>query len=57
MSGRVVHGQVQNIIRIVNEEKDDIDLTRAQAIRVYQRLRQVLYPRSLVKPTTKHRKR
>ncbi len=48
------HGKVQNIYRIINDGHDDLDLTRAQAIRVYQQLRNVLYPR--LKPAPKRKR-
>jgi hypothetical protein len=40
------HGDLLNIYRIVNVDHADLDLTRAQAVRLYQQLRVVLYPRS-----------
>lgn len=38
------HGDVDNIYRIVNEDHDDLDLTRTQALRVYAQLAAVLFP-------------
>lgn len=42
------------IYRVVQDEKDDLDMTRAEAIRIYQQLRLLLWPRSRV--TTKRRR-
>lgn len=42
------HGKLQNIYRVIGEDQDDIDLTRVQAIRLYQQLRVMLYPRSVL---------
>lgn len=57
MSERVFHGKVQNIYRVINHEHDDLDLTRAQAIRLYQQLRFVLYPRASRAPKRSRQRR
>lgn len=41
---KVKHGTVQNIYRIVNDGHDDLDLTRAEALKVYEQLHAVLFP-------------
>lgn len=40
-----VHGRVVVIYRVIGREQEDIDLTREQAIRTLQQLRNALYPR------------
>ncbi len=38
--------KAQSIYRIVNDDgKDDVDMTRAEAVRIYQELRRQLWPR------------
>lgn len=46
MNNHTIHGKLQNIYRVLNHEHDDLDLTREQAIRLYQQLRTTLYPRA-----------
>lgn len=52
------HGSLTNFYRVYSTAAEDIDLTRAQAIRLYQQLRDALWPRSVVpKKRTKKLKR